>query len=56
MATASINIAGMQVSRQSKGEEALCVLALDSALSPEVLDSIKRVVSAERAAIINLAD
>ncbi|WP_237242078.1 phosphoglycerate dehydrogenase [Rothia nasimurium] len=56
LGTASINIAGMQVSRNDKNAEALCVLALDSALSAEVLESIKRVVNASRAAVINLAD
>lgn len=56
LGTASINIAGMQVSRNDKKAEALCVLALDSALSAEVLESIKRVVNASRAAVINLAD
>ncbi|ORC22233.1 MULTISPECIES: phosphoglycerate dehydrogenase [Rothia] len=56
LGTASINIAGMQVSRNDKKAEALCVLALDSALSAEVLESIKRVVNASRAATINLAD
>lgn len=56
LGTASINIAGMQVSRNDKNAGALCVLALDSALSAEVLESIKRVVNASRAAVINLAD
>ncbi|MDO4898573.1 MAG: phosphoglycerate dehydrogenase [Rothia sp. (in: high G+C Gram-positive bacteria)] len=56
LGSASINIAGMQVSRRDKDSAALCVLALDSALSPEVMESIKRVVDATGAASINLAD
>lgn len=56
LGTASINIAGMQVSRDENTNRAVSVLALDSAAPAEVIESIKKVVSASRAAHINLAD
>ncbi|MFW0155759.1 phosphoglycerate dehydrogenase [Rothia sp. P6271] len=55
LGTASINIAGMQVSRGDKGDQAVAVLALDSAPSAEVVNSIKNIVNASRAACVNLA-
>lgn len=56
LGTASINIAGMQVSRAEKSQKALSVLALDSAVPAEVVESIKKVVNASRAAVVNLVD
>lgn len=56
LGTASINIAGMQVSRAEKSQRALSVLALDSAVPAEVVESIKKVVNASRAALVNLED
>ncbi len=56
LGTASINIAGMQVSRLEKTHQAISVLALDSAPSAEVVESIKKVVNASRAARVNLED
>ncbi|MBM7050954.1 phosphoglycerate dehydrogenase [Rothia sp. ZJ1223] len=56
LGTASINIAGMQVSRSEKNKRAVSVLSLDSAVPHEVVESIRKVVNANRAAHINLAD
>ena len=56
LGTASINIAGMQVSRAEGEGRALCVLALDSEANQEMVASIKSTVSAQRAAYVSLAD
>ena len=59
LGTASINIAGMQVSRgegQDKDQRALSVLALDSPASPEMVASIKSTIEADRTAFVSLVD
>jgi D-3-phosphoglycerate dehydrogenase len=43
---AGVNIAGMQVSRDAKGGEALVALSVDSAVPAEVLDQIRDAISA----------
>ncbi|MEX3609655.1 phosphoglycerate dehydrogenase [Rothia sp. LK2588] len=53
---AQVNIAGMQVSRASKGDTAVAVLALDSAPGAEVVAEIEQIVEAQRAASVNLAE
>ncbi|GGH58955.1 D-3-phosphoglycerate dehydrogenase [Rothia aerolata] len=56
LGSSSINIAGMQVSREEKSNRAVSVLALDSAPTPEVVESIKKIVSAHRGAIVDLSN
>ncbi|RUQ22427.1 phosphoglycerate dehydrogenase [Kocuria sp. HSID16901] len=59
LGTASINIAGMQVSSSSdpsKEQRAFSVLALDSAATPELLASIKTTIDADLAASVSLAE
>jgi D-3-phosphoglycerate dehydrogenase / 2-oxoglutarate reductase len=51
---ANINIAGMQVSRETRGGLALVALRLDSALPPEVLDKIATHMDAKLARSIDL--
>jgi D-3-phosphoglycerate dehydrogenase len=43
---AQVNIAGMQVSRQDKGGEALVALSVDSAIPAEVLAEIETAINA----------
>jgi D-3-phosphoglycerate dehydrogenase len=43
---AGVNIAGMQVSRDAKGGEALVALSVDSAIPAEVLEHIREAISA----------
>ncbi|WP_147107810.1 phosphoglycerate dehydrogenase [Nesterenkonia populi] len=52
----SINIAGMQVSQNTKEGRALSVLAIDAALPSGVLDEIAAEVQASLAAEVNLED
>lgn len=49
---AGINIANMQVARQSEGGEALMGLAVDSAIPPEVLADIAKRVGAKEAHVV----
>jgi D-3-phosphoglycerate dehydrogenase len=51
---ADINIAGMQVSRNAKGGEALVSLAVDSAISPEVLAEIADAIGASWGRAVSL--
>ena len=44
---AGVNIAGMQVSRDQKGGQALVALSVDSAVPAEVLESIRAAIDAE---------
>jgi len=50
---AGVNIAGMQVSRQDKGGEALVALSVDSAIPPETLNEIETAI---RATSVRAAD
>lgn len=59
LGTASINIAGMQVSRgetPEKEQRAISVLALDSAVAPEMVASIKSTIAADRAAFVSIVE
>jgi D-3-phosphoglycerate dehydrogenase / 2-oxoglutarate reductase len=51
---AGVNIAGMQVSRQTRGGQALVALSVDTAISTETLDDIQAAMSATAARAVNL--
>ena len=51
---AGVNIAGMQVSRNAKGGEALVAVSVDSVISPEVLAEIESAMSAHSARAVDL--
>jgi D-3-phosphoglycerate dehydrogenase / 2-oxoglutarate reductase len=51
---ANVNIASMQVSRQTIGGDALMGLTVDDEISPEALQRIKDVISATDARFIDL--
>jgi len=53
---AGVNIAGMQVSRDSAGGAALVVLTLDSPIPADVLSAIAAEVDATLAKVVNLTD
>ena len=53
---ASVNIAGMQVSRNARGGEALVALTVDSALPPETLEEITDAIGATWSRAADLAD
>lgn len=53
---AGINIANMQVARQTEGGEALMGMAVDSAVPQDVLDGIANRVQARDARVIGLGD
>jgi len=52
---AQINIAGMQVSRDSAGGRALVVLAVDSAVSPQVAEQVRRAMDASTVRLVDLS-
>jgi len=51
-----VNIAGMQVSRDSKGGQALVALSVDSAVPNEVLDEIREAISARVVRGVDLSE
>jgi D-3-phosphoglycerate dehydrogenase len=51
---AGVNIAAMQVARRAAGGQALMVLTVDSAVDPEVLNTVSRGIGATRAAAVDL--
>jgi D-3-phosphoglycerate dehydrogenase / 2-oxoglutarate reductase len=51
---AGVNIAGMQVSRQTRGGQALVALSVDSAIPPDTLGEIQHAMSATSARAVNL--
>jgi D-3-phosphoglycerate dehydrogenase / 2-oxoglutarate reductase len=53
---ASVNIAGMQVSRDRKGGHALLAMTVDSAIPHAVLDEIVSAIGAENARQVDLTD
>jgi D-3-phosphoglycerate dehydrogenase len=53
---ASVNIAGMQVSRDSKGGHALVAMTVDSAIPHDVLDEIVAAIGAESARQVDLTE
>jgi D-3-phosphoglycerate dehydrogenase len=52
---AQINIAGMQVSRDSAGGRALVVMAVDSAVSPQVAEQVRRAMDASTVRLVDLS-
>ena len=52
---ASVNIAGMQVSRDAKGGQALVALSVDSPVPAEVLDEIRGSIAAEMVRGVDLS-
>ena len=53
---AQVNIAGMQVSRDTKGGQALVALSVDSAVPTEVLDEIRESISARVVRGVDLSE
>jgi D-3-phosphoglycerate dehydrogenase len=53
---ASVNIAGMQVSRDSKGGQALVAMTVDSAIPHQVLEEIVTAIGAESARQVDLTE
>ena len=53
---AAVNIAGMQVSRDEKGGQALVALSVDSAVPAEVLDKIRDAIEAETVRGVDLTE
>ena len=53
---AGINIAGMQIARQSKGGQALSVLTVDSPVPDELLASVATAIKAELLREIDIVD
>jgi D-3-phosphoglycerate dehydrogenase len=51
---AQVNIAGMQVSRNAKGGEAMVALSVDSAIPPDVLHEIESAMDAASARTVDL--
>jgi D-3-phosphoglycerate dehydrogenase len=49
-----VNIAGMQVSRDSKGGSALVALSVDSAIPAETLAEIEAAIDAREVRAVNL--
>ena len=54
--TPAINIAGMQVSRDERGGQALMALTVDSALGADVMAAIVEAIGAESGRAVDLAD
>lgn len=53
---AGVNIAGMQVSREAKGGQALVALSVDTALSADLLEQIRTEIAAETVRGVDLTD
>jgi D-3-phosphoglycerate dehydrogenase len=53
---ASINIAGMQIARQSKGGQALSVLTVDSPVPDELLEKVRVAIKADLLREIDIAE
>ncbi len=56
LGTAKINIAGMQVARSAQGGKALMALSVDSDVSEEILETIKRETGAESVRAVDLVN
>jgi len=56
LGSAGVNIAGMQVARQSQGGHALMVLTIDDALPPATLEDITAAIGAHAGRAVNLVD
>ncbi|MGO1439467.1 MAG: phosphoglycerate dehydrogenase [Brevibacterium yomogidense] len=52
----NVNIAGMQVSRAGEGGRALSVLAVDTAVTTEIVQTVAAAADAEHAAAVNLTE
>lgn len=53
---ADINIAGMQVARNSEGGQALSLLTVDSSVPQEVLETVREAIGATVAREVDLQD
>ena len=53
---ANINIAGMQISRQAKGGQALSVLTVDSPVPDELLETVRKAIKAKLLREIDIVD
>lgn len=53
---AQVNIAGMQVARDTKGGHALVALSVDSAIPAEVLEQIRTAMSAASVRAVDLTE
>ncbi len=53
---AGINIAGMQIARQTAGGQALALLTIDSSVPQQVLDAIKAGIGADMVREVDLED
>jgi D-3-phosphoglycerate dehydrogenase len=53
---AGVNIAGMQVARAATGGDTIMVLAVDQAVTPELLASAAREIGATRASVVDLSE
>jgi D-3-phosphoglycerate dehydrogenase len=53
---ADVNIAGMQVSRDRKGGQALVAMAVDSPVPTDVADQVRAAMDASSIRLVNLAD
>ena len=53
---AEVNIAGMQVARDTKGGHALVALSVDSAIAASVLEEIKDAMHASSVRAVDLTD
>lgn len=53
---ARINIAGMQVSRDRRGGQALVAMAVDSPLTSEVAEQVRRAMDASAVRVVDLAE
>ncbi len=53
---AGVNIAGMQVSRNERGGEALVALSVDSAVTPATLEEVRTTMGATTVRAVDLTD
>ena len=53
---ADVNIAGMQVSRNERGGEALVALSVDSAVTPATLEEVRTTMGATTVRAVDLTD
>ena len=52
----NVNIAGMQVSRDRKGGQALVAMAVDSPIPADVADQVRIAMDASSIRLVDLAD
>jgi len=56
LGTAKINIAGMQVARETAGGKALMAITVDSAVSESVTEAVKKEIGAELVRSVTLVN